>query len=64
MNNGRAVSREWLATELLGRSSDRDQRIIDVRISRLRKKLGPAGKRLIRTVRHFGYPLDAEIKAP
>lgn len=64
MNNGRAVSREWLATELLGRSRDSDQRIIDVRISRLRKKLGPAGKRLIRTVRHFGYQLDAEIEAP
>ena len=61
MNRGRPLSREWLATELLGRWSDADQRIIDVQISRLRKKLAPDGNRIIRTVRHVGYQFIAEL---
>lgn len=61
-NAGKAVSRQ----ELLDRSSHRDwsplDRSIDVRITRLRKKLeqDPAKPRFIRTARNVGYILMAD----
>jgi DNA-binding response OmpR family regulator len=59
--SGRALTREQLL-ELAGGSSDEAfDRSIDVRISRLRQKLGDDPKRptLIRTVRGIGYLLAA-----
>ncbi len=61
MNSGRPLNREWLSTRVLGRCSEADQRVIDVQVSRLRRKFGGKGAKVIRTVRHVGYRLDAEF---
>jgi len=51
---GSAVARAWLLDAL----QDGTERTLDVHVSRLRKKLGPAGG-LIKTVWNIGYRLDA-----
>ena len=51
---GSAVARAWLLDAL----QDGTERTLDVHVSRLRKKLGPAGA-LIKTVWNIGYRLDA-----
>ena len=57
---GAAVSRAWLAEHVLDPARDGDERTLDVHVSRLRRKLGDAGKR-IATVWGVGYRLeDAE----
>lgn len=54
---GRVVSRERLAEMVLGRKLMMFDRSIDVHISSLRRKLGPAsdGTERIRTIRGIGY---------
>lgn len=54
---GTAVSRRWLAEHVLDPTRDGGERTLDVHISRLRKKLGGAG-RLLATVWGIGYRLD------
>ena len=51
---GRVVSRDEIALALYGRPSTQYDRILDVHISHLRKKLR-GGRSLIRTVRGVGY---------
>jgi DNA-binding response OmpR family regulator len=51
---GRVVSRDEIAMALYGRPSTQYDRILDVHISHLRKKLR-GGRSLIRTVRGVGY---------
>jgi two-component system response regulator CpxR len=53
---GRILSREQLTETVLGRKLGPFDRVIDVHVSNLRKKLGPAesGER-IKTVRGSGY---------
>jgi hypothetical protein len=53
---GRAVSRETLMTTVFGRTFDPLDRVIDVHISNLRKKLGDH-RDVIVTVRNVGYLL-------
>ncbi|MCP4573553.1 MAG: response regulator transcription factor [bacterium] len=59
---GRPVSRETLFRELRGLPYDARDRSIDLRVSRLRRKLGDDGQRsrFILTVRGTGYQLAAE----
>lgn len=51
---GTAVSRAWLLEHVMGLESEATERTLDVHISRVRKKLGPAGAR-ISTVWGVGY---------
>lgn len=53
---GAAVSRAWLLEHIMGLESESTERTLDVHVSRLRKKLGPAGAR-IATVWGVGYRL-------
>ena len=54
---GRVVSKDTLSQEALGRTLGRYDRVIDMHISNLRKKLGPAGNGdpRIKAVRSMGY---------
>ncbi len=54
---GAAVSRAQLLDEVLDPDREGTERTLDVHFSRLRKKLGPAGRR-IATVWGVGYRLD------
>ena len=64
--SGRVLTREQLLDLVDGGSEEAFDRSIDVRISRLRQKLGDDPKRptLIRTVRGLGYMLTANDEAP
>jgi DNA-binding response OmpR family regulator len=59
---GRVLSREQLLEIVEGSSEESFDRSIDVRVSRLRQKLGddPRQPRIIRTVRGLGYVLAIE----
>jgi len=55
-DQGRILSREQLTESVLGRKLGAFDRVIDVHVSNLRKKLGVAlGGQLIKTVRGSGY---------
>lgn len=54
---GAAVSRAWLVEHVLDPAREGDERTLDVHVSRLRRKLGDAGK-LVATVWGVGYRLD------
>jgi DNA-binding response OmpR family regulator len=58
----RVLSREALSSLALGKDFDPDERAIDIRVLRLRKKLeqDPARPTLIRTVRGEGYQFDPD----
>lgn len=64
-NAGRILSREEIFTSLRGIEYDGQDRSIDVRISRIRPKIGddPMHPRLIKTVRSKGYLFVAEAAA-
>lgn len=57
LNAGQVVSKEILSEQALGRSLGRYDRSLDMHVSNLRKKLGPAtnGQERIKTVRGIGY---------
>jgi two-component system response regulator MtrA len=55
---GSAVSRTWLAEHVLDPDREGGERTLDVHMSRLRKKLGPAAA-AIATVWGVGYRLEA-----
>jgi DNA-binding response OmpR family regulator len=63
---GRVLSREQLLEIATGASDESFDRAIDVRISRLRQKLGddPKHPRMIRTIRGVGYVLPDDGDAP
>lgn len=54
---GNALTREQIAQSALPFEGDRQDRTVDSHVSRIRRKLGPAGAR-IRTVWGIGYRLD------
>ncbi len=56
---GVALSREKLRDRIWGVGFAVTPRTVDVHLKRLREKLGPAGPRLIKTVRGIGYKLEA-----
>jgi two-component system phosphate regulon response regulator PhoB len=55
---GRLQGREQLLRDVWGYSYGGDTRTVDTHLTRLRAKLGAAGE-LIRTVRGFGYKMEA-----
>lgn len=61
----RVLSREQLMDLTVGREADPLDRSIDVQVSRLRQRLGDAGRdpELIRTVRGEGYVLAAAVSS-
>ncbi|MEX6502613.1 response regulator [Pseudomonas zhanjiangensis] len=65
VNAGRILSREEIFNALRGIEYDGQDRSIDVRISRIRPKIGddPMHPRLIKTVRSKGYLFVAEAAA-
>ncbi|HTY20172.1 MAG TPA: response regulator [Geobacteraceae bacterium] len=56
---GRVQSRDQLLRDVWGYNYTGDTRTVDTHLTRLRAKLGEQGE-LIRTVRGFGYKLEAE----
>jgi two-component system response regulator MtrA len=56
-HRGQAVSRLTLVDALIDPDTANPERALDVHVSRLRKKLGPAGAR-VRTVYKIGYRLE------
>jgi len=56
---GSAVTRAWLVDAALDPDKEGTERTLDVHVSRLRKKLGNAGKQ-IATVWNIGYRLEQE----
>jgi len=59
---GAAIQRSWLVEHVLDPERDGTERTLDVHMSRLRKKLGPAAKR-IATVWGVGYRLETQAPA-
>jgi two-component system OmpR family response regulator len=62
LRTGRAVSRDDLAHHVWDGGDSPESNVIDVYISYLRKRLGPAGS-LIRTLRGVGYTITADPRA-
>ena len=64
-NAGKVLTRERLLDLAKGNAEEAFDRSVDVRISRLRQKLGddPRHPRLLKTVRGSGYMLVAEESA-
>jgi len=60
---GRVLDREQLIDRAMGRDAVVTDRTIDVHMTALRKKLGPA-RRYIRTVRGVGYRLGEDDETP
>ncbi len=60
---GRVVSRDWLVEQMFDDAGGQFDRSVDVRVSRLRKKLGedPRSPKLIRTVYGAGYVFAAQV---
>ena len=61
---GNAVTRDELYTGILGTEWDGLDRCIDLRVSRLRRKLGDDGRnpRLIKSIRCEGYLLAPDVQ--
>jgi two-component system OmpR family response regulator len=57
----RVLSREQLVALVVTRGGEAGDRAMDLRVSRLRQKLGPDADDLIRTVRNEGYVLAAPV---
>ncbi|RUM48762.1 MAG: DNA-binding response regulator, partial [Marinomonas sp.] len=62
-NSGRILSREEIFSELRGIEYDGQDRSVDVRISRIRSKIGddPIHPRRIKTIRSKGYLFVKEV---
>jgi len=63
---GNVVSRDEIASVVLGRELSPFDRSIDVHISKLRKKLGnlPNGRERIKTIRNTGYMYVSTVSSP
>ena len=60
-NRGHVLSRLWIEEEIWGLNEEHETNVVDVYINRLRNKIDkPFGSSLIRTVRGFGYKLEAD----
>ena len=60
---GQVVTRERVATAILGRNFSPFDRSIDVHVSKLRRKLGPqeSGQERIKSIRSVGYIYTAQM---
>ncbi len=59
-NAGRVCARERLLNSVWGLDSDPLTNVVDVTVSRIRRKLGHAAE-IIATIRNYGYRLDADV---
>jgi DNA-binding response OmpR family regulator len=59
-NPGRAFSREFLVERIWGSDFDGFDRAVDTHVTRLRRKLGPLGERIV-TVWGVGYRFTPEV---
>ena len=57
-NAGRVCARERLLNSVWGLEADPLTNVVDVTVSRIRRKLGNASQ-MITTIRNYGYRLDA-----
>ena len=57
-NAGRVCARERLLNSVWGLEADPLTNVVDVPVSRIRRKLGNASQ-MITTIRNYGYRLDA-----
>ncbi|MFB7636279.1 winged helix-turn-helix domain-containing protein [Streptomyces sp. NPDC056149] len=62
-NRRRVYSREQLMALVWQQTAVGDMRTVDVHIARLRRKLGPGHRALIRTVRQVGYAFEPSATA-
>ncbi|HOA15168.1 MAG TPA: response regulator transcription factor [Bacillota bacterium] len=60
-NLGKVFSRRQLLTSVWGYSYIGDERTVDTHMARLRQKLGDEGGKMVKTVRGFGYKLEAGL---
>ncbi|MCF3975084.1 response regulator transcription factor [Paracoccus salsus] len=58
-NKGKVLARERLLNSVWGMDSDPLTNVVDVTVSRIRRKLGPAGGMIV-TIRNYGYRMDGE----
>ncbi|MEL6297481.1 MAG: response regulator [Pseudomonadota bacterium] len=63
MRPGRVLNRDQLMDWTRGREADAFDRTIDVQLSRLRKKIEPAGGEVFKTIRGQGYMMIAPVSA-
>jgi two-component system, OmpR family, response regulator len=59
-NVGRVCARERLLNSVWGLDSDPLTNVVDVTVSRIRRKLGDAAD-MITTIRNYGYRLDGQV---
>lgn len=60
-NRGKVLSRQKLLDLLFGAASNHTDRTIDIRVMRLRKKLGDSGTEMIKTVGGTGYIFTPDV---
>ncbi|MDP2081127.1 MAG: response regulator transcription factor [Pseudotabrizicola sp.] len=58
-NKGKVLARERLLNAVWSMDSDPLTNVVDVTVSRIRRKLGDAGAMIV-TIRNYGYRLDSE----
>ena len=58
-NKGKVLARERLLNSIWSMDSDPLTNVVDVTVSRIRRKLGPAGDMIV-TIRNYGYRMDSE----
>lgn len=56
-NSGRVLSRERILNSVWGINADPLTNVVDVYVGRLRRKIGPEGKRIV-TLRNVGYRMN------
>lgn len=60
-SNGRPLSKDVLLDQVYGTGSETDEKVIEVYVSRLRRRLSPHGIRIL-VARGIGYSLTAEAQ--
>ena len=61
LNREQIISREKIITEIWGYDFDGEEKIVDVYLNSLRKKIENKGKKYIQNIRGFGYILKTRV---
>lgn len=61
LNREQIISREKIITEIWGYDFDGEEKIVDVYLNSLRKKIENKGKKYIQNIRGFGYILKIRV---
>lgn len=59
-NKGKVLARERLLNSVWGMDNDPLTNVVDVTVSRIRRKLGDAGAMIV-TIRNYGYRMDGDL---